>query len=233
MNHKNNKKIIIMVGILFLLIIYVIYHYITVDNTFDKFKINKNKNIVYSIYQEGDSYVPCINIKGVALDKINEAIVNKANDFLKGKNTITYTFDINGKILSVAIQYVDYYDESGYPKIDYDVYNVNFYESSIVSDEEMLQLYGISEDEVSPIIEAKFGDYYNDIKKKKILNNECDYYDCFLHLRGINNENYMENVHYYIKNGNLYVIKPFNIYSIYKEDEYFSTSSFLIQITKN
>ena len=42
----------------------------------------------------------------------------------------------------------------------------------------------------------------------------------------------MEDIHYYIKKGNLYVIRPFKIYSSFKDEDYFSPSDFLIQITE-
>ena len=229
-NNKNNKnKIILLIVLLVLAIIYIIYHYAVRDNTFDKYKKDKSKNLIYSIYKEKDINVPNINIKGTAIDEVNNVIINKANEFLRGKNNITYNFDINGKILSLVIQYTDYYDDGGFPIITCDVYNINFYESKILDNSDML--YNITENDVSPIVQSRFGEFYTELTEKKFYHGECDY-DCFLSLRGIKNGNYMSDINYYIKNGNLYVLKTFNIYSALKEEEYFSPNDFLIQITK-
>ena len=228
---NSNDKYIIAIICLIVFGIFVIYHYANSNNVFDKYKLNKNKNIVFPIYSKGKTSVPNLNLKGQVIEEVNNIIVSKANDFLKGKNTITYNFEINGKILSLAIQYVDYYDEDKYPIITYDVYNINYYSSKLLSSDEMLQLYGIDKSMVKPIVEAKFGEYYNKAIEKGYYGGECDY-DCFLLLRGINNNDYLENSYYYIKNGNLYILKPFKIYSPFSEEKFFSTNDFLIQITE-
>ena len=154
-----------------------------------------------------------LNIKGAGVEAINTAIVDKANDFLNGRNTISYDFHINGKILSIAIKYVDYYDEVvKYPVITFDVYNINFYESKILSSNDMLSIYGVNEADVKEIVEGKFVDFYNDELEKGYFHDECDY-ACFLYQRGITDDNYMEDIYYYVKDGNLYVLKPFKVYS--------------------
>ena len=94
-NNGNNKnRIILLIVVLFLAIVYIIYHYAVRDNTFDKYKKDNSKNIIYSVYKEKDINVPNINLKGVAIDEINNIIIDKANEFLRGKNNITYNFDI-------------------------------------------------------------------------------------------------------------------------------------------
>ena len=228
---KNNKSLILLIGFVLIFIIFIIYYFANRNNSFNKYKNEKNKNLIYSIYDKDKTHVPHINVKGAGIEKLNSIIVDKANDFLKGDNIITYTFEINGKILSLAIQYVDAYDDSGYPKISYDVYNINFYNSTILSNEDMLNIFGITENDVLPIVKGKFGEYYVALNKKNIYRNECDFDGCFLQLRGIENDNYLEDIHYYIKNGHLYVIKAFDVYSIYEEEKYFTTNDFFIQIT--
>lgn len=231
MDQKNNKVCILILVLFIFSIIYVVYHYATLDNSFNRYKAEKSKNIVYPVYDKDNYYVPKINIKGTAIEEVNNIIVDKANAFIKDGNSMTYKFEINGKILSLAIEYINNNDESGYPMITYDVYNINFYESRILNSQDMLNLYDISESDVAPIVEAKFREYYEKEFQENYFDDECDYDGCFMDIRGIKNNNYMENVNYYIKDGNLYVIKPFNIYSIYNEEEFFSTSDFLIQIT--
>lgn len=229
---KKDKRIYIIISLITILIFSMIYYYINNSSTLNKYKDNKHKLIVYSVYNKDKNNVPNINLKTKEIDVLNDVIIDKANNFLKGDNNVTYDFEINGKILSLSIQYIDYYDKSGYPKISYDVYNINYENGKILDNDYILSLYNVDENDVYNIISSKFGDYYNDLAEKKyIMDDECDY-NCYLELRGIEDDNYLENVHYYIKNGNLYAIRAFNIFSFYDEDKYFTTDSFLFQITK-
>ena len=228
---SDNLKVLFLILFLFLVIGLIIFYYTTKDNVFSKYKHEKSKNIVYPIYQKGKTSVPHINLKGTGIDEINKIIVDKANNFLVDKNMISYNFEINGKILSLAIQYIDFTQEKDfYPIITYDVYNINFYTSQILNSNDMLEIYGLSEADVKPIVEARFVDFYNKEREENILNDECNY-DCFLHQRGIENNNYMEDSYYYIKEADLYLVKPFKIYSVFNEEKFFSTKDFLIQIT--
>lgn len=229
----DNKKVAIFVVLVTLLVFGMVYYYTFGNKTFSSYKADKTKKLVYPIYQKGKTSVPNINIDSTEVKTINKVIIDNANEFLqKEKNNITYDYEINGKIISLAIQYIDFYDESGYPKITYDVYNINFHTGKLLTKEDILSLYGVTEDQVAPLVEAKFQEYYVDLHNKKyIQTDECDYL-CFLYLSGIIDEKYMENINYYIKNGNLYVIRPFNIYTYYDTQKYFTTKSFLIQITE-
>ena len=76
-----------------------------------------------------------------------------------------------------------------------------------------------------------FVEFYNELSSKGVYHDECDY-SCFLYQRGITKDNYLTDSYYYIKNGDLYLLKAFKIYSPFREEEYFSTSDFLIQITE-
>ena len=230
-NKLNNSRLLLIIVLLFVILCFIIYYYATKDNVFSKYKSERGKNIVYPIYQKDKISVPYINLKGTAIDEVNKIIVDKANDFLVDKNRMSYTFNINGKILSLAIQYIDFYNEDKNPIIYYDVYNINFYTSEVLGNQDMLGLYGITEADVKPIVESKFREFYNDEMDKKMFNNECDY-NCFLAIRGIENNNYMDGAYYYIKEGNLYVLKSFKIYSPFGEENYFTTKDFLIQITE-
>lgn len=225
---KNNK--IILVGILIVVIIFIIIYCFANKSSFNKYKVFSNKAFVYSIYDD-EQYninVPAINIKGDKVALINDTIVDKANDFLQySGNTINYSYEINGKIISLAVQYFND-DEKKYT---FDVYNINYKTRELLDNDSMLGIYEISQDDVNPIIEGKFIDYYNTLLDEKIYNNECDFEKCFLGLREIDGD-FGKDVSYYIKSGNLYAVKTFNIYSVYDEEKYFTTKDFFIQITQ-
>lgn len=225
---KNNK--IILIGILLVVIIFIIIYSFSNKSSLNKYKVFSNKAFVYSIYynEEYNISVPEINIKGDKVSLINSTIVNKANNFLQySGNTINYSYEINGKIISLAVQYFN--DEE--KKYSFDVYNINYKTRELLDNDSMLGIYEISQDDVNPIIEGKFIDYYNKLLDENIYNNECDFERCFLGLREIKGD-FGKGVSYYIKNGNLYAIKTFNIYSVYDEEKYFTTKDFFIQITQ-
>lgn len=231
MNKRISSKIIVPFVIIILLFIFMLYYFFNKDNGYNKYKERAGEDIVYTIFESGNTYVPYINLDSDVVRKINKLIVDKGNDFLEKceDNVITYTYDLNGKILSLAIQYISMSDE--YPIITYDVYNIHVANYHVLDDNEILNLYSISKEQVYNVVESKFKSFYVDLYKKKYFDEECNY-DCFLYMRGIDDNLYLDNSSYYIKNGNLYVIRPFKIYSVFGEEKYFSSSDFLIQITE-
>lgn len=231
MKKNISSKIIIPFIIIVLLVIFIIYNFFNRDNGYNKYKERSSEDIVYTIFNSGDTYIPYINLDCDVATEINKIIVDRGNAFLgeNEDNVITYTYDLSGKILSLAIQYISMSED--YPTITYDVYNIHVSNYRLLDNNEILNLYSINEKQVYDVVESKFKSFYVDLYNKKYFDEECNY-DCFLYMRGIENTNYLEDSSYYIKNGNLYVIKPFKIYSVFEEEKYFSSSDFLIQITE-
>ena len=229
-NEKMKKYYIAGIVVIVLLIFLIIYHYANRDNGLNHYKMDTKRNIVYDVFHEDKTHVPCINLKSEAASSINSIIVDRANDFLEDEgNIITYDYYITGKILSLAIQYVDM--QEAYPTTLYDVYHINVYTSKVYSDSDLLDMFQITQDDVEPIVEGTFQEYYQKLYNEGIYHGECNY-KCFLYMRGIQNEQYMDGAHYYLKDGNLYVLRPFQIYSPFQEENYFTFQDFLIQITE-
>lgn len=230
MKRKEKKMVVPLLVICILSIILVIVHFINRDNGFNSLKDDKRANVVLDVFEGGNTHVPMINLKSTAAQAINDQIFTKASTFLEqGNNIITYDYDITGKILSLAVQYIN--TQPQYPVITYDVYHINVYTSDIYSDEDILDQFGIDQEAVVPIVEARFKEFYVDLYNEHYFDDECSY-ECFLYMRGIKNHNYMEDSHYYIRKGNLYVLKPFQMYSPFHEEKYFTFEDFLIQITE-
>lgn len=209
----------------------MIYYFCNMDTGYNKYKSKKSEDIVYTAFKENNTYIPHINLDSDVVNSLNDLIINNANSFLgkNSKNVITYTYELNGKILSLALQYISMDDVS--PVVTYDVYNIRVSDSHLLNDDEILSLYSISKKQVSDVVESKFKSFYVDLYNKRFFDEECSY-DCFLYMRGISDSDYLDNSHYYIKNGDLYVLRPFNIYSPFNEEDYFTLSDFLIQITE-
>lgn len=225
---KEKIKLYILIGLSFAFIVLVVYNYSNIDNSYRKYKINRKENLVYTIYQKDKTYVPQINVKG--MEAINHNIVDRANALLTNdKNVVSYDFDITARVLSIAIQYIDM---SGIdPDISYEVYNINFYTSEILNEEDILKLYDVDKEMISQVVEGRFKEFYVNLYQEKYFDEECDY-DCFLYMRGIENTDYLKDSYYYIRNGNLYVLNPFKIYSPFREEKYFSLEDHYIQITE-
>ena len=225
-----NKKVIIIGAVIAagLLIGLLLYRYQNRNNTFMKYKIKKYQPVVTTIFQEGDIYVPGLNLKGELASSINNQIVEDANNFLVDDNTIGYTYDINGDVLSLAVFFQDY-NRDEYPGFSANVYNINVKKQELISDEDLLDMFKISKEEVSKQVEEQFRKYYQDLFDKHYFDEECSY-ECFLNMREIKNENYLENSHFYVKNGNLNVVRPFGIFSPFDEEKYFNIKHFFFQI---
>ena len=230
----NNKKIIIPLIVIgtFLLVVFNVYFYLNKSNTNSDYSDIKEKNnlIVYTrytrTYKEITTMVPYINLKSTIIGDLNQEIAEMANGYLKNKdNVITYDYKISGDILSIVIQ-INCYDRP-LPEVMFHTFNINLAERRILDDNELLDLYQIDSNYVNDKIKARFETFFKDEREKKIFDEECDY-KCFLYMRGIND--YLDNIHYYVDNSNLYVFKEFNIYSIYKEEKYFKNTDFKIKI---
>lgn len=214
---------------IFSILMILIYAFISNTNPYDKVKIDKKLDIIYSVYNKKDFSVPSININDDVFYNINQNIVTKANTFIgKQGSSISYNYTISGEVISLAIQYVEL-DKFERPIVDFDTYIFNVMDKRLLSEEEILNKLSISLDDINSQLNHKFREFYNDEKAKKILDQECDY-ECFLYMRGINNNNYIENIELYISEGKLYVLRAFDIYSPFSEEEYFTFDDFLFEI---
>lgn len=230
----NNKKIpiVITISVILLTLIIVYAFYINSEDRYKSIKEDTSKEIVYTIKETSDDVfyikVPYINIKGSTIKSINEDIDSYVSEFIDKKMKIsTYEYNINGKVLSLAVKTVDYYNED-MPEVYFKTYNINLDTLELVSDEELLNSYDVNSNDVSAAIEKQFEYWYKDLKKEKYLTEDVCDYECFLEYRGV--EDYMENISYYIDKGKLIVFKPFSFYSVYKEEDYFKEDDFKIII---
>lgn len=214
-----------------LLICYYLYmnHY---DN-YNYIKKDTSKYLVFTKYSKNNSdrsitEVPEINIDSRDVTVINKKINSFAKKFLSQPgNKLSYETQVNGEVLSLLLKMVNV--NTGYvPEVDFYTYNINLKKKKLMSQQELLSLYGVTEESVKEKIQNQFESFYNDeVAKGYIVAQECNY-DCFLEWRNI--KNYMDSVHYYIENGKLIIYRPFSIYSVYGEEKYFKEEDFKFYI---
>ena len=227
---KLKKTILIIGGLVVFAIIISLYTSTFKNDVIKTIKINKSKDLIYTtkerVIDGKKSEVPYINMKGKNIAKLNQDLEEFVNKYYNNPTSIiSYTYDVSDKILSLVVK-VAYFDKVYYP--DFRTYNINLSDLSVLSDEDLLTKFNLTEEDVSNKIEDKFTYFYNDALNKGYYSGECDY-NCFLYFRG--DKDYLDNIHYYIKNNKLYVYKAFNVYSIYDEEKYFTEDDFLIEVS--
>ena len=235
----STKKAIIIGGAIFLIVLLIVgYNASRSSDNFNNIKKDKGNYLVYSKIEksEGDypQYVPDINIKSDIIDQVNDDIDSFVGNYLgSDKALITYEYNINGIILSVVLKVINYKEDYA-PEIYFRTYNINLNTRELISNESLLSFFEIDETKVSSTIEEGFKGYYADlVKEGYYIPEECDY-KCFLGYRDVSN--YLDNVNYYVKNGNLIAYRPFVFYSIFGDEEYFEAKHFeflLVETDKN
>lgn len=225
----STKKAIIIGGTVFLIVLLVFIYIASRSNeNFKNIKQDKSKYLVYSKVERQDEkypkYVPFINIKADVINQANADIDSFVGSYLDSdKALITYEYNINGILLSVVVKVIDYQKDYA-PEIYFKTYNINLDTRQLISDQSLLNFFQIDENTVSSLIEERFKEYYRElVKENYYIPEECNY-ECFLGYRSV--DNYLDNVNYYIKNGNLIAYKPFVFYSIFGDENYFTEDHF-------
>lgn len=231
---SDQKRNIIIIGTIAIIVFILTFAYISSNNNnYNYLKQNKGDYLVYTSYQQKignyNQEIPYVNVESDIIDKVNEDIdlfTSKYKD--KDKNDISYEYNINGEILSLLVKISSY--EGDIPKVYFSSYNIDLKNRTLIGNKALLDLFNISSNEVSSKIETRFKKYYKDIVSDEYYTeDECDY-NCFLSYRGV--DNYLDNVSYYINNGNLYAYKSFDFYSIFGEEDYFKDKDFRFLLVK-
>lgn len=230
------KKILPWIGVGVLIILLVGYYlYKNYYSNYNYIKQDSSQYLVYTSYRDTNSQnmqieIPFINIDSADANLVNETIQRYAEDFLADDNNlIVYDSQVNGEVLSVLLKMLDYRSGYSYPDVNFHTYNFNLRTQTLMSDEQVLALFDVTTEDVEKQIQNQFEFYYNDeVAEGYFDSRECNY-ECFLNWRGVND--YLDPVYYYIKNGNLVAYRPFSIYSVYGEEEYYDDDSYEFSIT--
>lgn len=223
-------------GLAVLTIFGIIYFSIYQNNrkNYTYIKVDKNSPLVITRFDnENSKYpitVPYININTEEIKNINSEILTFSQALAsKKKSVILYEYEVNGEILSLVLTAID--NSTDIPKIDFKTYNIDLKDAKVLTNDEILNLYGITSADVEKVLENKFKKYYQEeLQAGYLIEQECNY-DCFLRYREITS--YLENVKYYISNKNLVAYKPFATQSIYGEEEFYADETFGFQITSS
>ena len=227
------KKMYVIVGaaIAIIFIVFTFYNKKSTEN-YNNIKQNPNEYLVYTKYSDTNTNypkeIPYVNLKADVFKEVNKDIMLFCEDYIDSKRSvITYEYDINGIILSVAIKVIN--NETTYaPEPYFRTYNINLETEEVISDEALLEYFEITKSNVERKIQRQFETYYTDIVRENYYTSaECSY-NCFLKYRGI--KKYTDYVSYYIRDAKLIAFKSFIAHSIFGEEEYFDDKSFEFEI---
>ena len=230
------KKILPWLGLIILIVLLVGYYlYKNYYRNYNYIKVDTDQ---YLVYTKSSSYnsqnmrneIPFINIDSPDAKLVNQTIEEYAESFLQNKdNLFVYDSQVNGEVLSVLIKMKDYSDGYSYPEAEFHTYNFDLTTQTLMDDDDVLSLFDVSSEDVSEKIQKQFEEYYQkETEEGYLIAEECNY-ECFLNWRGINN--YMDDVHYYIRDGSLIAYRGFSIYSVFSEEEFFNDESYEFKIT--
>jgi len=228
----NKKLFIAMVVVLVLAIAATIVKKIYV-NRYDKYKINKKQDFIYTRreYKNSNSSIPYVNINTSFAKDLNKQIENLADSYRDSNtpnNSMSYRFNINANIVSLVVIFksINEEDELEFDFVTY-VFDLDN-KAKALDDEEILSKYNLTEDDISKELKKQMKKKYDYEIEEEILPDTCDFEECFLSLRNI--ENYLDNVNYFIENDELVVYRSYKVYSEYNEEDIYSRDDFKFYI---
>lgn len=225
---KSKKTITIVALISVVLLLLLFFQNKKNNENYNNLKLNKNEYLVYTKYSDtSGTYkkeIPYVNMKADVIKLVNKDIKLFCNDFINLKRSvISYEYDINGIILSVVVKVVD--NEKEYaPEAYFRTYNINLETEQVIADTALLEFFNVTPTTVEERIKNNFEKFYEEVVEKEYFKKEECNYNCFLKWRGVTD--YLDNIHYYVKDGKLIAYKPFVFYSLFGEETYFKDKDF-------
>lgn len=201
---ENKKKLLIL---LIVIIVLFIISFIINNNSNNKIYVSESYVYTKESYEHSNeliSKLPYINIKGNSISEINTELINKYYEVIAIDDMfMDYVFYKNNDIISVVVEIRYLSSPNAYPS-DVIVYNIDIESGKVLTDEEVIDFFDISFEDVSDAIYDEIREYYDYENKKGYFITECDF-DCY--LSKIKAFPILDNCKYYIKDKNLIVYK--------------------------
>lgn len=236
-----DRKAILFFLFLIFLVLFLIWKVPKITNYFGFVeKIDSNKDYIYTVkkiknetQEETYDEIPTINLVGDTVKEMNQSILETYEEATShGVYDYRYEFNRSANILSLKVTYAYYLsDEDVEITRFFDTYNINLKTGELISDIELLDMFGVTPSELNEFLGIKFQSYYNElINYGYYTSKSCDY-DCFLKNRGITS-NYTDDIYLYVDNGSLVLFKFYYKVSQYEEESYFIDDSYKIVVKR-
>lgn len=211
-NKKDQNKFILLCVFLAVAIVFLIYYGVKNINSngYDYLKENKSKKLVYTKQklESGNyyQYVPYLNIDDDLGTLVNNNIDEYINSFEHNNTSITYEYNVSGKVLSLIIKVEDHSIASSSALLYFNSYNINLEKEELLSSDQIIKYFDTTEEEVETVLNSQIEEYYYELVEDNIVNERTCNYNCFLKSRNYTNN--IDDVAYYIKEGKLIAYKP-------------------------
>ncbi len=212
----------------FLIICFFSFSLFSQEKEVDYTHLKKDSDREYIVL---DATIPQFNLSSSGVSELNKKI---EKDFLFYRGQIGVTYDIksylSSSILSLVVSFT--YTEEGntlYETTKYCTYNYDLENEVVLSDKELLDLYGLTTKQVKMFLEQKFKNfYYHQLSKQQIDSSVT--YSYFLQSKGI--DNYMDNISFAVEKGSLICYRPFYITPINDDYKNFTIKDFRFVVVK-
>ena len=224
------KRVIIFILLLVIITCLILYFINKKDYNYTNLLEDQNKEIVYDKINKRKDIVPYINISSDLVTNINKEIDTMYDEYLLfSPDGFSYQFNVSKNILSIIIKAYVVHPEQTHYDIIYKSYNIDLKEMKLLTNKEILERFNITEKKMKYYLQNKFLNYYNDLISKKFFDEKEYDFNTFLEDKNV--DNVLDDNYYYINNNHLELYKYFNIYTDYKEENYFNEESFHFVIT--
>jgi len=214
---RENRKKVLLLGIL---VTVLIGFMIFTNNKEDENKIYESDDYIYTkeSYNHDSglvSVLPYINIKSEEIKEINIQLIKKYYEIVTiDKQMMVYEYYKNDNVLSLVVS--TYYQEAPDVPNEMFFYNVDLKKGSLISNEELIDMFGVTDNEVSDLIRNALNEYYNYEIEKGYISNSCDF-DCY--LSSTDSLPILDDCNYYVKDNGLYVYKSLLLDSDFYYDD--------------
>lgn len=211
---KNKQKIYknIIIGLIIFGFLAIIVSIFYINN-----KSDKNKDYIYE-----NNDIPIINVDDNTFDNINSEIKELYN---QASDTVNLTNQIykNNDIYSLVIKKDSYSNLEEYYLTDYIIYNVDINSNKLLTNEELLQKYGYTKENVISSARILLNKYYLDeVNQGYVEGNECDL-ECYISsIRFI--EDIYSNISLFVEDNVLKGYIEFYTNSYLSDQEYFENN---------
>ncbi len=234
--HKNKRNTnyvsLVCFFICIFMIVIIILYGIKKNDNYELLKENSTLDYVYiSEYdfnevRKSEVAIPYLNINSSAANDINAKI---KSDYEITKSKLGYNYEykyyVSDDIVSIVVQTVCTEEGNSLNETyEYFVYNYDLKENKEISDDELLEKYDITLDQVDMFLKNKFLNYYFLLVDKKKIDQDRVAFVDFLAVKNI--KEMTDRINFAVEDNSLIAYRPFDITPINNDDKYFDTDNF-------
>ncbi|MCI5701496.1 MAG: hypothetical protein MR266_01795 [Erysipelotrichaceae bacterium] len=231
-----NKKIIILIIILAVVIITQIILNIVIPKnkvliasyvkTLEKDDITKN--LPCDITRNGNK-IPYFKVANNLYNSINDEILE--NSLLRScyqNGYIDYDVSLNSNILSLIL-YISYETIDDLANIEYKTYNIDIKNNVMINNQELLNKYNLTIDEVNNKVLNYLQEYYNYEKENNLVDSDTTFND-YLNILDYKTTTFNNLVLYIDSKNHLYIYKEYELSEGMRRVDYFKNLTNLFKL---